>query len=124
MNELDPGPGNTESAKEDAGPRGILAKTPLPRPLSPVPTYLGILVAALGFALIAVAWGGVAGQNNVALQVPYLISGGMTGLAVLLTGLTIVNIAARRRDAALREQQTALLAGALVELGAALEHRR
>ena len=88
---------------------------------SPTPTYLGIGVAALGFVLIAFAWGQVAGETNVALQMPYLVSGGMVGLALVLVGLTIVNVAAKRRDAALREQQTQLLADALHELRGALE---
>jgi hypothetical protein len=38
-------------------------------------------------------------------------------------GLTIVSIAARRRDAALRERQTALIAAALADLHALLGDR-
>jgi hypothetical protein len=98
-----------------------LPSVPALRPLSPTPTYLGIAVAAVGFVLIAVAWGQVAGETNVALQMPYLISGGLFGLALVLVGLTVVNIAAKRRDAALRQQQTELLADALRELRGALE---
>lgn len=94
------------------------------RPLSPTPTYLGIGVATLGFVLLAVAWGQVAGETNVALQVPYLISGGLVGLALVMVGLTVVNIAAKRRDAALRQQQTELLADALRELRGALDGDR
>lgn len=105
-------------------PEGITTRLPALRPLSPVPTYLGVAVAALGFVVIAFAWGAVAGQTNVALQMPYLVSGGITGLALVMVGLTVISVAARRRDAALREQQTALLADALHELGAALKDRR
>lgn len=109
------------------GPQGpqerdvVASRIPALRPLSPVPTYVGIAVAALGFVLIAVAWGQVAGETNVALQVPYLVSGGLTGLALVIVGVTVISVAARRRDAALREQQTALLADALRELSAALD---
>jgi hypothetical protein len=99
----------------------VASRIPALRPLSPVPTYVGIAVAAVGFVLIAVAWGQVAGEVNVALQVPYLVSGGLTGLALVMVGVTVVSVAARRRDAALREQQTALLADALRELSAALD---
>lgn len=99
-----------------SGRRGGLPAVPALRPLSPTPTYIGIAVAALGFVLLAVAWGGVAGKNNVALQVPYLVSGGLAGLGLIMVGLTIVNVAAKRRDAALREQQIQLLAAALHEL--------
>lgn len=86
------------------------------RPLSPAPTYIGICVIAVGFVLLAIAWGGVAGEDNVAFQVPYLVSGGLVGLGLIMVGLTIVNVAAKRRDAALREQQIQLLAAALHEL--------
>jgi hypothetical protein len=47
---------------------------------------------------------------------PYLISGGLAGLGMIMVGLTIINVAAKRRDAALREQQIQLLASALREL--------
>lgn len=100
---------------------GAASRIPALRPLSPVPTYIGIAVAALGFVLILIAWGQVAGEVNVALQMPYLISGGLTGLGLVMVGVTIVSVAARRRDAVLREQQTALLADALRELSAALD---
>ena len=92
--------------------------------LSPVPTYIGIAVAAAGFVLIAFAWGKVAGiADNVALQLPYLVSGGLTGLGLVMVGVTIVNVAAKRRDAQLRQQQTQLLADALTELRNTLEQR-
>lgn len=109
------------------GPQGELHQTPgladrVPalRPLSPVPTYIGIALTVLGFVLVMIAWGQTAGQTNVALQVPYLISAGLSGLGLVLVGLTVVNIAAKRRDALLREQQMQLLSDALRELSAAL----
>jgi hypothetical protein len=90
--------------------------------LSPAPTYVGIIVAAAGFALIFYAWSKVAGiADNVALQMPYLVSGGLTGLGLVMVGVTIINVAAKRRDARLREQQTQLLADALHELRSALD---
>ena len=92
--------------------------------LSPVPTYIGIAVAVAGFVLIAFAWGKVAGiADNVALQMPYLVSGGLTGLGLVMVGVTIVNVAAKRRDAQLRQQQTQLLADALTELRNTLDQR-
>jgi len=92
--------------------------------LSPVPVYVGIAISALGFVVIAYAWGKVAGiADNVALQLPYLVSGGLTGLGMVMVGVTIVNVASKRRDAILREQQTQLLADALHELRNALDPR-
>jgi hypothetical protein len=120
-----------ETRSEDAEPyadvvvtRGGLGdRLPALPALSPVPTYVGIAVAAAGFVLIAYAWGKVAGiANNVALQLPYIVSGGLTGLGLVMVGVTIVNVAAKRRDALERQQQTQLLADALTELRNALEH--
>ena len=98
------------------------SRLPALPPTSPIPTYVGIGIAAVGFVLIAFAWGKVAGiADNVALQLPYLVSGGLTGLGLVMVGLTIVNVAAKRRDALLRQQQTELLADALNELRATLD---
>ncbi|TBR17579.1 MAG: hypothetical protein EPO57_08985 [Chitinophagaceae bacterium] len=99
---------------------GLADRVPALRPLSPVPTYIGIALTVLGFVLVMIAWGQTAGQTNVALQVPYLISAGLSGLGLVLVGLTVVNVAAKRRDALLREQQMQLLSDALRELSAAL----
>ena len=90
------------------------------RPLSPVPTVAGVVAVALGLVLIAVAWGGVAGEPEVNRQIPYLVSGGIFGLAVVLIGLTVINVASRRREIALREQHTQLLADAVEQLGVVL----
>ena len=106
------------------GRSGLVDRVPALRPLSPVPTYLGIAVAAIGFVLVVFAWAQSAGETNVALQIPYLISGGMVGLGLVMVGVTVVNVAAKRRDAQLRQQQTELLAAALRELGAALDPDR
>jgi signal transduction histidine kinase len=90
--------------------------------LSPVPTYVGVAIAVAGFVLIAYAWSKVAGiADNVALQMPYLVSGGLSGLGLVMVGVTIINIAAKRRDARMRQQQTELLADALHELRTALD---
>jgi hypothetical protein len=117
--EISPGtPSYDASFDDDYGPRRRLAAAGL----SPMPTYIGIAVAAAGFVLIAFAWGKVAGiADNVALQMPYLVSGGLTGLGLVMVGLTIVNVAAKRRDALLRQQQIELLADALRELRTALD---
>ena len=122
---LDTPPVIIEGVPEQSRSRSALAeRVPALRPLSPVPTYLGIAVAAIGFVLVIFAWGQSAGETNVALQIPYLISGGMVGLGLIMVGVTVVNVAAKRRDALLREQQTELLASALRELSAALDPDR
>jgi hypothetical protein len=101
---------------------GIAERLPTLPALSPVPTYAGIAITVLGFAVIAYAWGKVAGiADNVALQMPYLVSGGLAGLGLVMVGVTIINVAAKRRDTQLRQQQTELLGDALRELRNALE---
>ena len=113
---LEPIAPTVEERPTNRRPSGLVA-IPALRPLSPVPTYIGIAVVAAGFVLLAVAWGGVAGESNVARQVPYLVSGGLFGVGLILVGLTIVNVSAKRRDSALRERQIQLLASALQQLG-------
>ena len=125
MTALDAPPVVIEGGRAEERPRpGLVERVPALRPLSPVPTYLGIAVAAIGFVLVLFAWGQSAGETNVALQIPYLISGGMVGLGLIMVGVTIVTVAAKRRDAMLREQQNELLASALRELSSALDPDR
>jgi hypothetical protein len=85
-------------------------------PSSHALTYLGVLVTVAGFVLIAVAWGAVAGLTDVWRQMPYLLSAGLPGLGLVMTGLVLVNIASRRRDAAERARQMELLTEALRDL--------
>lgn len=101
---------------------GITDRLPTLPPLSPLPTYVGIAITVIGFGIIAFAWGKVAGiSDNVALQMPYLLSGGLAGLGLVMVGVTVINVAAKRRDTQLRQQQTQLLADALHELRSTLE---
>ena len=66
--------------------------------------------------LIAVAWGQIAATLNVGLQMPWLVSAGFTGLAVILIGLTIINAAVRQHDAADRRRQLEAVQQALAEV--------
>jgi hypothetical protein len=91
------------------------------RPVSPVPTYVGVALAVAGFVLIAVTWGQVASISSVAKQLPYIVSGGLTGVGLILVGMTTVSVAARRREAALRERQSEQLGRALDRLSDALD---
>jgi hypothetical protein len=87
---------------------------------TPALTYIGVGVAVLGFVLILIAWGQVAGETQVYLQVPYLVSAGLSGLGLVMVGLTIVNVAAKQRDAADRDRQMDQLVSILDELKGAL----
>jgi len=90
-------------------------------PSSTVPTYVGVVVALAGFALIAIGWADVAGLTDVWRQMPYLLSAGLPGLGLVMTGLVIVNVSARRQDGAARARQTAMLAEALRDLQRTLD---
>ena len=102
-------------ATDDLRTRRV-ALPPWLRPSSPVLTYIGVGVAIAGFVLILIAWGQVAGETQVYLQIPYLVSAGLTGVGLVMVGLTIINVAAKQRDAADRDRQMDQLVSILSEL--------
>jgi hypothetical protein len=90
---------------------------------SPVLIYLGIALAVIGFVLILVAWGQVAGETQVYLQLPYLVSAGFTGVGLIMVGVTVVNVAAKQRDAADRDRQMDQLVSIMDELKSVLSEQ-
>lgn len=86
------------------------------KPVPPTMTYIGIAVAAAGFVVIMFSWGEVAALTNVPLQMPYLLSGGFVGLGLILTGLTLVNVNAKRIDGAARDRQLGQVREVLAEI--------
>ena len=94
------------------------------RPGSPTITYIGVGVAVLGFLLILLAWGQVAGETQVYLQIPYLVSAGLTGVGLVMVGLTVVNVSAKQRDAADRDRQMDQLVSILAELKTVMGEKR
>jgi hypothetical protein len=95
--------------------RGILD------PSSHIPTYLGVVVVAVGFALIGIAWAQVAGLVQVWQQMPYVMSAGLPGLGLVMTGLVLINVSARRQDGAARARQMEMLTEALRDLQRSLD---
>lgn len=83
--------------------------------------WIGIAITGVGFILIAYTWGKVAGLTAVALQLPYLASGGLTAIALVILGIGMVNMAVKRRDAAERDRQVEQLAETMAELRRSLE---
>ena len=106
--------------REQAGVAPARRRLQVLEPSSLVPTYVGIAVVAIGFALIGIAWAKVAALTNVALQLPYVVSAGISGLAVVMCGVLIVNVAAKRQDAAERARQMERLTSIMAELKEAL----
>ena len=68
---------------------------------------LGIAVSLLGFLLIYLGWNGAGSFNDVRQQFPYLISGGIAGLAFVIIGAALLVIEAARAERA--ELQATLL---------------
>lgn len=83
--------------------------------------WLGLVIVTAGFLVIMRAWVKVAGLLDVALQMPYLISGGLIGIGLIIVGVAFVDVAVRRRDAAERRDQISELRELLVELRRGLE---
>lgn len=81
-----------------------------------VGTWLGLALTATGFILITVAWGKTAGEIDVPLQLPYVMSAGFSGLALVCLGVTFVAIDVRLRDSAARQAQSRRVSDALDEL--------
>ncbi|MCA1708792.1 MAG: hypothetical protein LC808_38140, partial [Actinobacteria bacterium] len=66
-------------------------------PESPLLVYAGVVLIVGGFATIAYTWGEVAGVLSVPIQMPYLVSGGFTGLGIVAVGITLISVGAKRR---------------------------
>jgi hypothetical protein len=104
-----------------SAPSRLRDRLPTFEPSSPALTWTGLAITAIGFAVIAFSWGKVAGLLDVSLQMPYVVSGGLTGLALVMVGMTAVNVAARRQDAAERAREVESLQAVLRELRETLE---
>jgi hypothetical protein len=83
--------------------------------------YAGVLAAAAGFGLIAYSWSKVAGELNVGLQLPYLISAGLVGLGVVIVGVALAHFAALHRDSLDRTRQMEQVSGLLKSIVDELE---
>lgn len=78
--------------------------------------YLGVLVLAAGSVLLAVAWGLAAGQTEVALQIPYVLSAGFPGIGLVVVGVGLVVVGVRETDARTRRSQQQELATVLTAI--------
>ena len=90
-------------------------------PASTIPMYVGVVVSLAGFILLGIGWARVAGLVLVWQQMPYVLSAGLPGLGLVMTGLVIVNVSARRQDGAARARQLGMLTEALHDLQRSLD---
>lgn len=61
---------------------------------------LGVLLCLLGFVAIFLGWNGTASTNIIMAQFPYLISGGIAGLAIIVIGAAMLIVQNAREDRA------------------------
>lgn len=83
--------------------------------------WIGCVLAGAGFGGIYVGWSKVAGLKNVAEQVPFLISGGLVGLALIIIGVAVLDVSVRRKDSYDRQSQLAEVARTLASLRVMIE---
>lgn len=76
--------------------------------------YMGVGAVGLGFAMIFFAWNGAANVDYPQGQIPFLISGGVGGLALVIVGAILIVVENARRDRASVTQR-------LDEMNASLE---
>lgn len=115
----EPGDAQERAPQADSVGRSDAVQITLPswlRPAAPTWVWLSVVVAVVGFVLIAVAWGAVSDESEVYRQLPYVVSGGIVGMAMVMVGLTVLNVATRQRDAAERERQIDRLVDVIEDL--------
>lgn len=84
--------------------------------------YLGLAIMVAGFATIAFTWSKVAGTLSVALQLPYVASGGFVGLGLVVVGVGVISIGVKRRDNFSRLRQIEKLSATMESIeGAVVE---
>lgn len=88
--------------------------------MRPTWLYSGLAALAVGFLALAFTWGRVAAETSVALQVPYVLSGGGAAIVAVMVGLRLLEVDALRRDAGRRLGQLDELASLLEELRVSL----
>lgn len=74
----------------------------------------GLLLIAVGLVVIGVAYNAVASQTVLLAQVPYVVSGGLTGLSLVVVGAAVLVVNSARQDRALLEAKLDQVVDALL----------
>ena len=75
----------------------------------------GLALAGLGLLAIGIGWNGAAGQLSILGQIPYVISGGLLGMSLVVLGAAMLVVQSAREDRAMLEAKLDLLAEAFLE---------
>jgi hypothetical protein len=77
---------------------------------------LGVFLCLAGFVLIFLGWNGAASVDRITAQFPYLISGGIGGLGLVILGAILISVDSRREDGHRVEAMLAEVRDALTRL--------
>ena len=80
---------------------------------------LGLFFCVAGLAVMWAGWNGAASYNDIRKQFPYLISGGLGGLALVVIGVGLMVIQSQRADRVQLESNLVELRNILERMGAA-----
>lgn len=86
-------------------------------------TILGIVTILLGFAAIGIGWVGAAASLFVPTQMAYVVSGSLTGIALIGTGAAVLNAQANRIVSADRSHELDRIIDDTVEVLRGIERR-
>jgi hypothetical protein len=77
----------------------------------------GLGLVAVGLVVIGVAYNAVASQTTLLGQVPYIVSGGLVGLSLVVLGAAVLVVNSAREDRTMLEQKLDQLTDAVLALG-------
>lgn len=80
---------------------------------------VGLALAAIGMITIGIAYNAVASQTSLLAQMPYLVSGGLIGLCLVVLGSAVLVVNSAREDRALLEAKLDEVIDALASGGVA-----
>jgi len=80
---------------------------------------LGVALCLLGLLLVFLGWNGAASRDRVPAQFPYLISGGVAGLCLVVIGVGMIVVQNQRADRAALQSSLERLREAVERAGGA-----
>jgi hypothetical protein len=81
---------------------------------------LGLAYCLAGLFLIFLGWNGAASYDREPAQIPYLVSGGLGGLALVIIGASLLIVQSQREDRAALQASVEELRDALERAGGAV----